>query len=402
MNHEFLHNDDVAGPRGVQTARRTVGIMTLSMQRRSFFATPLAAWQVAAAAPQTDTDPRIYAIGDGLRLSTQEYAALLAKLGGSGGVARDDYSRGGNVEELETRMAALLGKEAAVWLPTGTLANHLAVRQLAGDRRRVLVQSESHLYNDCGDCAQTLSNLTLIPLASGRATFTLEEVERAAYDSINGRVATPIGAIQIESPVRRRQGECFDFEQMKKIAAWARTRKIGLHLDGARIFLESAYAKRPVKEYAALFDTVYVSLYKYFNAAAGAILAGPKELLANLYHTRRMFGGGLPHVWPYTAVALHYLNGFEQRFRGGVEASERVIADLSRDGNFAIERIAAGSNIFRLRVFNVNAPVYQQRLEAAGITAPNPAGDWFAMQVNETWGQIPPEATAARFRKALG
>jgi threonine aldolase len=372
------------------------------MQRRSIFATPLAAWQVATAAPQSDTEPRIYAIGDGLRFTTQEYAALLAKLAGSGAVARDDYSRGGNVEELETRMAALLGKEAAVWLPTGTLANHLAVRLLAGDRRRVLVQAESHLYNDCGDCAQTLSNLTLIPLAAGRATFTLEDVERAAYDSTNGRVLTPIGAIQIESPVRRRMGECFDFEQMKKIAAWARTRKIGLHLDGARIFLESAYAKRPVKEYAALFDTVYVSLYKYFNAAAGAILAGPKDLLANLYHTRRMFGGGLPHVWPYTAVALHYLNGFEQRFRSGVEASERVIADLGRDGNFAIERIAAGSNIFRMRVFNVNAPVYQQRLEAAGITAPNPAGDWFAMQVNETWGVIPPEATAARFRKGLG
>jgi hypothetical protein len=79
-----------------------------------------------------------------------------------------------------------------------------------------------------------------------------------------------------------------------------------------------------------------------------------------------------------------------------------VIADLSRDGNFAIERIQSGTNIFRLRVFNVNAPVYQQRLDGVGITAPNPAGDWFAMQVNETWAAIPPEAIAARFRKALG
>jgi threonine aldolase len=375
--------------------------MMTVMQRRRFFATPLAAWQLAAAEPEPVADPRVYAIGDGLRLTTEEYAALLAKLAASGGIARDDYSRLGNVEELETRMAAVLGKEAAVWLPTGTMANHLAVRLLAGDRRRVLVQSESHLYNDCGDCAQTLSNLTLIPLAPGRATFTLEEVERAAYDSVSGRVVTPIGAIQIESPVRRRQGERFDLEQMQKIAAWARTRKIGLHLDGARIFLESAYTGHPVKEYAALFDTVYVSLYKYFNAAAGAILAGPKDLLSGLYHTRRMFGGGLPHVWPYTAVALHYLDGFEQRFRRGVEASERVIADLSKDGNFAIERIQAGSNIFRLRVFNVNAPVYQQRLDAAGITAPAPAGDWFAMQVNETWGAIPAEAIAARFRKGL-
>ena len=81
---------------------------------------------------------------------------------------------------------------------------------------------------------------------------------------------------------------------MKKIAAWARERDIGLHLDGARLFLESVYTRRPVRTYTALFDTVYISMYKYFNAASGAILAGPKALLADLYQTRRMFGGGLP------------------------------------------------------------------------------------------------------------
>ena len=354
--------------------------------------------QVSGAEPA----PRVYAIGDGLRLTTTEYAALLAKLAGGDAIARDDYSRGGNVGELETRIAALLGKETAVWLPTGTMANHLAVRLLAGERRRVLVQAESHLYNDCGDCAQTLSGLTLIPLAPGKATFRLEEVERAAYDASTGRVATPIGAIQIESPVRRRLGERFDFEQMRQISGWARAHKVGMHLDGARLLLECAYTARPIQDYAALFDTVYISMYKYFNAAAGAILAGPKSLLADLYHPRRMFGGGLPHVWPYTAVALHYLDGFEQRFRGGMEASERVIATLAKDANFGIERVPNGTNIFRFRVFNVNAPVYQMRLDTAGITAPNPAGDWFAMQVNETWGQVPAGAIAARYCQALG
>ncbi|HXA50850.1 MAG TPA: beta-eliminating lyase-related protein [Candidatus Acidoferrum sp.] len=374
------------------------------MHRRNFLATPLAAWQLAGAEPEpaTDAEPHVYAIGDGLRFTTAEYAALLAKLAAGDAVARDDYSRGGNVEALETRMAALLGKEAAVWLPTGTMANHLAVRMLAGDRRRVLVQADSHLYNDCGDCAQTLSNLTLIPLAPGRATFTLEDVQRAAADAAGGRVLTPIGALQIETPVRRHQGERFDFDQMQKIAAWARTNHVGLHLDGARIFLESVYTGRPIKQYAALFDTVYVSMYKYFNSAAGAILAGPKTLLADLYHTRRMFGGGLPHVWPYTAVAHHYLEGFEQRFRTGVETSERVIAELSHDANFQIERVPSGTNIFRLRVVNGNASGFQQRLLAAGITAPNPEGDWFAMQVNETWGNMPAGTIVARIRNARG
>ena len=367
------------------------------MQRRSFLAAPLVAYQLSGA----EAEARIYATGDGIHNTPAEYAQLLATLAGKGDLAPDSYSLGGVVEQLETRMAAVLGKETAVWLPTGTLANHLAVRLLAGTRRRVLVQAESHLFNDCGDCADTLSGLHLVPLAPGRATFTLEEVERAAYEATMGRVDTPIGAIQIESPVRRRQGERFDFEQMKKIAAWARARKIGMHLDGARLFLESAYTARPVKEYAALFDTVYISMYKYFNAAGGAVLAGPKALLADLYQTRRMFGGGVAHSWPFAAVALHYLAGFEQRFRSSVEASEKVIATLRADANFGVEPIPNGTNIFRMRVFNVNAPVYKLRLEDAGISVADPVGDWFGIQVNETWNRLPAAAIAARFRQAL-
>jgi threonine aldolase len=369
------------------------------MRRRNFLATPLAALQIARAEGSTD---RVQATGDGVPHTPQEYAALLARLTDGGAIEPDSYSLHGATGKLEDRMAAVLGKETAVWLPTGTLANHLAVRLLAGERRRVLVQAESHLFNDCGDCAQTLSGIHLVPLAPGKATFTLEDVERAAYDAQSGRVVTPIGAIQVETPVRRRQGERFDFEQMKGVAAWARAHKVGLHLDGARLFLECAYTGRPIQEYTALFDTVYVSLYKYFNAGAGAILAGPKAMLGDLFQTRRMFGGGLPHVWPYAAVALHYLDGFEQRFRRGVDASEEVIRALSRDSNFGIERIPNGTNIFRLRVFNINAPVYRMRLDDAGVGVAAPENDWFGVQVNETWARVRASEIAGRFIKALG
>ena len=353
-----------------------------------------------AAAP---IDDHIFAHGDGIPLMPEEYARLLSSLAANGKLDSDDYSRGGAVEKLETRMASLLGKEMAVWLPTGTLANHLAVRMLAGSKRRVLVQAESHLQNDCGDCAETLSGLHLIGLAPGKATFTMDEAERAANDAMLGRVATPVGALQIESPVRRQRGERFDFEQMRKISVWARQRNIGLHLDGARLFLDSAYSKRPVKEYCTLFDTVYISMYKYFNAASGAILAGPKTLLSDLYQTRRMFGGGLQQVWPFAAVALHFIDGFEQRFRAAIDNAEQAISLLSTEGHFAFERVPNGTNVFRIHVSDVNAPVYQGRLEDAGISARIPVGtDWFTMQVNETWARVPASEIARRLRKALG
>jgi hypothetical protein len=100
----------------------------------------------------------------------------------------------------------MLGKERAIFLPTGTLANHMAVRALAGGPSRVIVQTESHLYQDEGDCAQTLSALTLMPLGTGRATFTADEVEQVLDQTKAARVVPRVSVISIETPVRRKQG----------------------------------------------------------------------------------------------------------------------------------------------------------------------------------------------------
>src|SRR6478609_7270422 len=116
---------------------------------------------------QGAASPLVDFTGDGIPLSAAEYAQLLARLTTSA-TELDEYSRGGAVAALERQFATLLGKEAAVFMPSGTLANHLAVRALAGGRRRVVVQERSHFYNDSGDCAQQLSQLTLLPLAPGR------------------------------------------------------------------------------------------------------------------------------------------------------------------------------------------------------------------------------------------
>ena len=369
----------------------------MSVQRRRFLASPLA---VAAAASGAAGSTRVLAMGDGVAYTPAEYAQLLGQLAEQGKAKPDNYSLGGSVEELEKRMAGILGKESAIWMATGTLANQIAVRTLAGLRRRVLVQAESHLYKDCGDCCQTLSGLTLVPLAPGKATFTVGEVERAASDAETGRVLTPVGAIQIESPVRRQTGERFDFEEMKKISAWARAHQVGMHLDGARLFLEQGYTRRALPEYTALFDTVYVSAYKYFNAPSGAILAGPKSVIEGLYHTRRMFGGGLPHGWPFAAVTLHHLEGFAARYRKAVDCAEAVIAALTKDTRFEIARVPNGTNIFRLRTTSGDHRAFQLRLDRAGVSTGPPAGQWLSLQVNETWGRAAPEEIVARFRNS--
>ena len=353
-----------------------------------------------SAAPPLD-DRVVRLSGDGLGLTAPQYAQLLGRLAGEG-IARDSYSNGGVVEALENQFAALLGKERAVFMPTGTLANHLVVRALAAGRSRVVVQAESHLYNDEGDCAQTLSGLNLVPLGAGRATFTADEVEAVVARTRSGRVATPISVISIESPVRRRFGEQFNSAELARIVALARREDIRLHLDGARLFLQASYTGEDVAEYARPFDTVYVSLYKYFNAASGAILAGPRALLDGMFHVRRMFGGGLPAVWPYAAIALHYLDGFGQRFARAVRLSEEVIAALGARDGFTVDRVTPGTNLFRLRVEGVAPETLRSRLAVHGVLLPGPRGDGgFVLGVNETLLRTSADALVDAFVEAV-
>src|SRR6185295_1068806 len=100
-------------------------------------------------------------------------------------------------------------------------------------------------------CAQQLSQLTLLPLAPGRATFRWEDVEGVLERTATGRVALGVGVISIESPVRRLHHAQFDFEEMKRVSAQARERGLRLHLDGARLFVAAAYTGRAPADYAS-------------------------------------------------------------------------------------------------------------------------------------------------------
>jgi threonine aldolase len=352
-------------------------------------------------------DRAIHFTSDGLALPPVEYARLLARLAEEDGIAADEFSLGGAVARLEQRMAALLGKETAIFMPSGTLANHLAVRLLAQRGRRVLVQRESHLYADTGDCAQELSGLTLVPLAAERASFTLDEVIAEAGRAKAGRVKTPIGAISIESPVRRLSGEVFDHAEMQRITDYARERGIGLHLDGARLFLATPYTGIAPADYAAPFDTVYVSLYKYFNAAGGAVLAGPRHLLDGLYHQRRMFGGGLRQAWPYAAVALYYLDGFAERFAQAATVADTLFRALGKHPAVRVQRSAVSTNVTRLCVCGATAASLPERLSARGISIrppllSAPEGTDFELVTNETILRRPAEQVIADFVAAIG
>jgi threonine aldolase len=326
---------------------------------------------------------------------------LLAELTQKSEIAEDLYLLGGEIERFEHRWAELLGKERAVFMPSGTLANQLALRVLAGTRRRVIVPETSHIYNDTGDASQTLSGLTLMPLAPGKATFTCAEVEAVLARTASGRVATDVGVIAVESPVRRLRGQMFDWEEMQRLSAFARERDIRLHLDGARLFIASAYTGISPAQYAALFDTVYVSLWKCFNGGIGAILAGPPSVLDNMFHVRRMFGGNLAAGWPAAVVATHFMDGYLDRLRAAVRVSEEFYSAIGRHASFALERVPEGTNVARLSVKTDDPTRFASRLLERGIVLSSGGGSPFTLAVNETWSRSSAADLARAFEQSV-
>jgi threonine aldolase len=349
--------------------------------------------------------PAVRMTGDGPEPTPAEQAALLARLTNGRGCEADQYGAGQLVAECEALLAEMFGKPRALLLPSGTLANHLAVRALAGGRSRVIVQEASHLWNDCGDALQALSGLALVALGAGRGSFTWREVEAELARAAEGRVATGVGVVSIESPIRRRLGELFDAEALAPILAGARALGIATHLDGARLPVAAAYAGRAPAALAAGFDTVYVSLWKCFGTGSGAVLAGPAEVIEQLVDERRRFGGALRAFWPIALVARHHAPGFVARLAAAIPAAEALFDGLAGLPGLAVERVMGGTNVAVLRLAGRDPGRFRARLLEQGVLLPAPepgagADTRFVIRVNETWSRIEPKELGAAIARA--
>jgi threonine aldolase len=383
-----------------------------SLDRRSFLqlggaaaVAPFAPGTSAPRAARRPEDPEVSFAGDGIPQSPQDYAQLLARLAAADPQIEDVYGSGGAVKRLEAAFATLTGKERAVFVPTGTLANQLAIAVLARDKTKVFVQEQSHIYRDEADAAQSVFGKRLMPLVPDRCTFTLEDL-KAAIDDYHHREVfeSGVGALAIENPVRRRNGEVFDFGEMKRVTAYAKEHGIGTHLDGARLFLASAYSGVSVRDYAALFDTVYISLYKYFGAGAGAVLCGSAELMATIPHLIKVHGGTMLWNWHNAAVALHNLDGFVERYQRAKVRADELFALLNQIDGIHIEPLPHGSNIFQLKLTGIDGRKFAGKLREQRIRLRPPAdgADFAPLMVNESVLATSNDRLVAAFKQAAG
>jgi threonine aldolase len=216
----------------------------------------------------------------------------------------DYYGIGGVVADLEAEVASLLGKEAAIFLPTGTMAQQATLRVHADHRARrgVVFHPMCHMETNEERGYQRLHALFGIP--AGPRDEALSSASLA-------EIREPFAALLLELPQRGLGGTLPTWDELIAQVSWARDRGAAVHLDGARLWDATPfYAKsynKSLRDIAALFDTVYVSFYKGLGGIAGCCVAGDADVIEELSVWRTRHGGRVFMLWPYAASALTVL-----------------------------------------------------------------------------------------------
>jgi threonine aldolase len=224
-------------------------------------------------------------------------------------LAADRYGQGEVIHEFEKQVAGLLGKEQAVFMPSGTMCQQIALRIYAERSRtpHVAFHPRCHLEIHEQKGYQVLHGLHGVLVGAPESLITLEDLQQ---------VHEPLAALLLELPQREIGGWLPAWEDLSAQIAWARLRSIPVHMDGARLWECQPFYGRTCAEIAAPFNTVYVSFYKILGGIAGSILAGPTDFIAEARIWQRRHGGNLIRLYPYVLSARR---GLELRL-GRMEA----------------------------------------------------------------------------------
>lgn len=284
----------------------------------------------------------------------------------------DRYGQGELITGFESEVAALLGKEAAVFMPSGTMCQQIALRIWAKRRgtSNVAFHPKSHLEIHEAKGYQRLHGLNGILVGSEERLLTLDDLKA---------IAEPLGALLIELPQREIGGQLPSWEALNEVVEWARERGIAVHLDGARLWECRPFYGREYAEIAGLFDSVYVSFYKILGGIAGSILAGPADLIAESRIWQRRHGGNLIHLYPYVLAAQ---KGLRERL-GHMEAyhakAKEIAALLAPFSEIEIVPNPPHTNMMHLFIRGE-----QNKLEAAALDIAQQTGTWLFYRLAPT------------------
>lgn len=283
----------------------------------------------------------------------------------SAAVGDDVFGDDPTVTTLERRVAEILGKEAAVYMPSGTMTNQVAIRAHTEPGDEIIVEAEAHVYYFEGGAPAALSGVMCRLIAGRRGIFTVDDV-RAVLRQRNVHFP-PTRLICIENTHNRGGGSIWPIANIAAIADLARQSGLRMHLDGARLWNASAATGVPEWEYAGHFDSVSVCFSKSLGAPVGSALAGTREFIERARRFRKQFGGGMRQSGIIAAGALYALEHHRQRLTEDHANAKRLAEGLAACPGIEIDPSAVDTNILFVKVPAMPAAELSARLKAAGI-----------------------------------
>jgi threonine aldolase len=282
-------------------------------------------------------------------------------------VGDDQYGEDPTTNLLQQRVAELLGKPAALWLPSGTMANQVALRVLTRPGDDVVVSRESHaVWHETGGSAANAG--VQFTEVGARGLYSAEEF--SAVCKPRGHVIyPPTTLLEVENTHNRAGGIVVPQNEVIALTAAARERGVACFLDGARLWNAAAASGRALDELAAPFDLVAVALSKGLGAPGGSLLAGSAELIERAMRYRRMFGGAMRQTGIYAAAGLFALEHHRERLVEDHANARRIAERLAEHPHVDIDLATVQTNIivFRLRPGAADAATLAQRARDRGV-----------------------------------
>jgi len=250
-------------------------------------------------------------------------------------VGDDLFGEDPTVNELQRRVSELLGKDSALFVASGTMANELAIKSQTRHGDEIIMERDSHLFKYESGGLAAISGVQTNLIDGERGRFRREDIENAVNPTVS--YFAPTSLIAVENTTNYGGGAIFDLNEIKRIHEFAIEQGLKMHLDGARLFNACVETGIAASEYAAHFDTVAVCLSKGLGAPVGSVLAGSAETIEVARRFRKMFGGGMRQAGIIAAGGLYALEHNIDRLKEDHRRAKRLAEGISSIGPLSVK-----------------------------------------------------------------
>ncbi len=281
-------------------------------------------------------------------------------------VGDDVFGEDPTVQKLEKEVASLLGKEAAVYVPSGTMSNQMALRVHSQPGDEVILEGDAHIRHYEGAAAAGLSGLQLYPVYGDRGILNASQVAAAVRGQHDWDPQTSL--VCLENTHNRAGGTVYPLETVRAISDVARENGLAMHLDGARLWNASVASGTSEADFAACFDTISVCFSKGLGAPIGSALVGSEEHMAKARRARKAFGGGMRQVGLIAAAALHALRHHRSDLAKDHDHAQTLADGLAGFGSVSLDPAQVETNIVMFDVTDGRTALeVLSELEAVGV-----------------------------------